>query len=292
MPAKSKNTYYERLRKKWSARHKKLQEEIFKQHKNSFDWLINSSKQLAVGSLAGVFMLTTPVIPKIPSSFSSPSSEINREIDKRIFAVYDLKSILPQDVRSLTIQEETNVSEILTRTYGIQVAPELNGIRLNTTYGLIGQEQHLARYQGDNMLTHFENQNEGAKYWDYGMAPGLGGWGYFANSQDSMTKEQSDREKYYIAVQTFLAPGFDLNKKKYLDFFKFRKMLVVNPQNGKAVVADVGDAGPAPFTGKQLGGSPEVMNYLERYDGSQRGPVLYFFIDDPSDKIPLGPVSL
>ena len=165
-------------------------------------------------------------------------------------------------------------------------------MRLNTTYGLIGQEQHLARYPGDTMYTHFDNPEDAQKYWDYGMTPGLGGFGYFASSQNSMTKEQSDREKYYIAVQTFLAPGIEQNSKEYLNFFKFRKMLVVNPQNGKAVVADIGDAGPAPLTGKQLGGSPEVMNYLERYDGSQRGPVLYFFIDDPSDKIPLGPVSL
>jgi hypothetical protein len=33
------------------------------------------------------------------------------------------------------------------------------------------------------------------------------------------------------------------------------------------------------------------MTYLERVDGSQKGPVLYFFIDDPNDTIPLGPVQ-
>lgn len=68
-------------------------------------------------------------------------------------------------------------------------------------------------------------------------------------------------------------------------------MLVVNPQNGKAIVADIADAGPSPWTGKQLGGSPAVMNYLERVDGAQKGPVLYFFINDPNDTIPLGPVQ-
>ena len=124
------------------------------------------------------------------------------------------------------------------------------------------------------------------------MAPGLGAWGYFTNSQNSTIEKATERERYYIAVQTFLAPGFNKNPKEYTDFFKYRKMLVVNPQNGKAMVVVIGDAGPAQWTGKSLGGSPEVMTYLERYDGSQRGPVLYFFIDDPSDKIPLGPISL
>ena len=33
------------------------------------------------------------------------------------------------------------------------------------------------------------------------------------------------------------------------------------------------------------------MKYLERVDGKAKGPVLYFFIDDPNDIIPLGPIK-
>lgn len=292
MPKEKKNLAYEHLKKVWSKRHKQLQKEIFEKHKDSFEWLSNNSKQLAVGSLAGVFLLTSPIIPKIPTAFSSASAQINQAIDKKVFLIYDLKSALPGEVRPLTPEEENNISEILTRTYGFRVTPELEGKRLNTSYGLIGQEQHLARYPGDTMLSHFETQESAQNYFKYGMAPGLGAWRYFANSQQEMTQKDIDREKYYIAVQTFLAPGFNENVREYVNFFKYRKMLVVNPQNGKAMVVVVGDAGPAKWTGKSLGGSPEVMTFLERYDGKQRGPVLYFFIDDPDDKIPLGPISL
>ena len=124
------------------------------------------------------------------------------------------------------------------------------------------------------------------------MAPSTGAWGYFSNSHQDMTRQDVLREKYYIAVQTFLSPGFNENVREYMNFFKYRKMFLVNPQNGKAIVADIADSGPAAWTGKQLGGSPEVMKYLERVDGSGRGPVLYFFVDDPENKVPLGPVSL
>lgn len=289
---KKKNLTYEHLKKVWTKRHKELQKEIFEKHKDSFDWLSQNSKQFAVGSLAGLFLLTSPIIPKIPTDFSSASAEVNKLIDKKIFLVYDLKNILPEDVRPLTDEEEANVSQVLTRTFGLRVVPELEGKRLNISYGLIGQEQHLARYPGDNMLNHFQTPEDAEKYFKYGMAPGLGAWRYFVNSQAEMTQKDIDREKYYIAVQTFLAPGFNENVREYVNFFKYRKMLVVNPQNGKAMVVVVGDAGPAKWTGKSLGGSPEVMTYLERYDGRQRGPVLYFFIDDPDDKIPLGPVSM
>ncbi len=288
---KKKNLQYEHLKKIWSDRHKELEKEIFEKHKESLEWLSQNSKQFAVGSLAGLFLLTSPITPKIPTTFSSASAEINKTIDKKVFLVYDLKSILPSEVRPLNQQEETNVSEVLSRTYGFRVTPELEGKRLNTSYGLIGQEQHLTRYPGDTMLNHFEDSASAEQYWKYGMAPGLGAWRYFADSKDTMTQKDVDREKYYIAVQTFLAPGFSENVKEYIDFFKYRKMIVVNPQNGKGMVVVVGDAGPAKWTGKHLGGSPEVMTYLERFDGSQRGPVLYFFIDDPDDKIPLGPIN-
>jgi hypothetical protein len=291
MPAKRDNSHYQFLARKWTDRHRELQNKIFAEYEESFKWLVDNSKQLVIGSLAGIMLLTSPVLDKIPQSLSSVSAQV-KTIDKKVFLIYDLRNILPNEVRSLTPEEEKNVSEILVRDFGFNVTPELDGKRLNTTYGIIGQEQHLARYPGDNMFTHFDNAVSAEKYWSYGMAPGLGAWGYFADSSSTLTKEDADREKYYIAVQTFLVPGFDSNTKEYTDFFKYRKMLVVNPQNGKAIVANIADAGPSPWTGKQLGGSPEVMNYLERFDGANKAAVLYFFIDDPNDTIPLGPVNL
>ena len=291
MPTKRKNLHYEFLAKKWTDRHRNLQSKIFDKHGESFKWLAGNSKQFVVGSLAGIMLLTSPVLDKVPQFVSSTSAQI-KTIDKKVFLVYDLRKILPNEVRALNSDEEKNVSDILTRDFGFSIKAELDEKRLNTTYGIIGQEQHLARFLGDNMFSHFDTSSEADKYWSYGMAPGLGAWRYFADSSGSLTQEDIDREKYYIAVQTFLAPGFDSNPKEYADFFKYRKMLVVNPQNGNAVVADIADAGPSPWTGKQLGGSPEVMSYLERFDGAQKGAVLYFFIDDPNDTIPLGPVNL
>jgi hypothetical protein len=292
MPGKRDNSHYKFLAKKWTDRHRELQSKIFTDHAESFKWLQENSKQFIIGSLAGIMLLTSPILDKVPQAFSTAAAQAVGTIDKKVFLIYDLKKVLPSEVRALTSDEEKNVTEVLNRNFGFSVAAELEGKRLNTTYGIIGAEQHLARFPGDNMFTHFDNQSEAEKYWSSGMAPGLGAWRYFTDQSGTLTQESIDREKYYIAVQTFLAPGFDQNRKEYVDFFKYRKMLVVNPQNGKAIVVDIADAGPSPWTGKQLGGSPEVMSYLERFDGAQKGVVLYFFIDDPNDTIPLGPVNL
>jgi hypothetical protein len=229
-------------------------------------------------------------LPILNAQKSQPS--IVRKIEKKAFLISDLAHILPKDVRPLSEDEERKISEILSRTYDIKTSPELDGKRLNRNYGYIGAEQHLARYPGDNLSTHFDSDEERKLYWQQGMAPGLGAWSYFASSKEELTRENSEEEKYYIAVQTFLSKDFSSRFAEYRDFYKYRKMLVVNPNNGKAIVADIADAGPAEWTGKHLGGSPEVMHYLERFDGQQKGPVLYFFIDDPDDKIKLGPINI
>lgn len=295
MPKKNYVSHYDNLKDKWTDRHSELNKRLVEKHADALDWIEKSSKHLAVGSLASVYLLTSPInYQALGASISGdtlPNQTMSQSIDKKLFLIHDLKSALPEEVRELTPQEEANIASILKRDLGFNVTAELDGKRLNRSYGLIGAEQHLARYPGDTMESHFASKDEADMYWSSGMAPGLGAWRHFAQSKDQMTKLDVDREKYYIAVQTFLAPGFHQNVREYVNFFKYRKMLVVNPQNGKAMVVVIGDAGPAAWTGKHLGGSPEVMKYLERVDGRQRGPVLYYFLDDPEDKIPLGPVD-
>lgn len=288
----SRKYHYVSLKEKWTAKHKSLQDKLWNTHRDSLSWVSRnlSPKQLALGSLSGLMVLTNPGVSQLSPSQFPVIKEM--PVSKHAFLVSDLSHILPKEMRPLTNDEEQKVSEVLKRYFSFRSAPELDGKRLNRSFGLIGQEQHLARYPGDTMATHFDNQEEAEKFASHGMALGLGAFRYFAPSKEEMTEKDILREKYYIAVQTFLVPDYNLRVAEYRDFFKFRKMLVVNSQNGHAVVAVIGDAGPAEWTGKHLGGSPEVMRHLERVDGSQRGPVIYFFIDDPDDTIPLGPVFL
>lgn len=293
---------YKILRDKWIKRHRDLQEKLWVSHGDVISDFVNGTKNFAIGSISGLMLLSSPAANLIlpPHSLAVHEEKLPVDpdligVDKNVFLVSDLSNILPKEVRPLTNEEENSVSQILTRDFGFKITPELSGIRLNRSYGYIGAEQHLSRYPGDAMMSHFSSPAGGLKasnkYYSSGMAPGLGAWGYFASSASELTQKDIDREKYYIAVQTFLAPGFAEHTGEHITFFKFRKMLVANPHTGRAIVVVIGDAGPAEFTGKSLGGSPEVMKYLERVDGSQRGPVLYFFIDDPEDKIPLGPVE-
>lgn len=299
MSQKNYKPHYEHLKNKWTERHQDLEKKLWEKHAHALSWGQKQLHKIATGSLSGLLLLA-PVQNfgiSLPKVFAQASiTKVDESLDKVAFLITDLSHVLPDTVRPLTPAEEDVIGQTLSRHFGFKIVAELEGKRLNRSYGLIGAEQHLTRYPGDTIASHFDppagGQENAMRYMSSGMAPGRGAWGYFAPTKQQMTEKDVLREKYYIAVQTFLVPDYNEKVEEYRDFFKFRKMLVVNPQNGQAIVVAVGDSGPAEWTGKHLGGSPEVMNYVERVDGSRKGPVLYFFIDDPKNMIPLGPIDI
>ena len=289
-----KDKKFKKLEAKLQKRQKNAQDLLWKNHAPSLCWLTENipTKQLAAGALGGILLLSSPTMGSFPLTQTLTIGEKQlSKFGQGVLLREDLAFEVPPKVRSLTPEEEKRIADTLSSFYNITVTAELDGKRLNRSYGIIGTEQHLYRYPGDQLYLHASDAFEWSQFGRYGIAPGLGAWGYFSSSKSTFSGTEALREKYYIAVQTFLAPGFQENVAAYRDFFKYRKMLVINPLTGQAVVADIADAGPAPWTGKQLGGSPEVMYYLG-LSNKGKGPVLYFFIDDPLDKVPLGPLSL
>lgn len=253
----------------------------------------DSLKHLAIGSLGGLMLFSS----SHQQQLSAPNLIVSRDgilkgYDQNVLLAQVLSEKVPKEIRPLDPLEEKDIINILSKNFGFKVTAEKDNIKLNRNYGLIGGEQHLYRYPGDNLYAHADTTSDYANYGGAGIAPGLGAWGYFASSKEDFSDKDRQRERYYLAIQTFLAPGFAENFKEYRDFFKYRKMLVINPKTGQAVVAVIGDAGPAEWTGKHLGGSPEVMDMVGLATGPRKGPVLYFFIDDPEDKVPLGPVKV
>lgn len=279
---KSKKPHFEYLRKKWLVKEKQASDNLIDKH----------LRKVAIGSLGGLVLMNTPGLSVHSQVGAVPDSvKITGSTNKNILLAKDLEDKLPKNTRNLTSEEEKLVTQTIANNLGIKVLPEIENKRLNRTYGLIGGEQHLYRYPGDTLIAHAKDTRDWAMYGGSGMAPGLGAWGYFALSKEAFTPLDEQRERYYLAVQTFLSPGFAERVAEYRDFYKFRKMLVVNPKTGQAVVADIADAGPSEWTGKHLGGSPEVMHELGLAGGPRKGPVLYFFID-PDNDVPLGPVKM
>lgn len=235
----------------------------------------HAAKVAASVGLTGALVFAQPLTQQVLSTPAHQIAALNAD-QLRTELKNQLATLLPKDVTPLTAAQEDAISNEIKTIWGIDAAASIQGERLNRSYGLIGAEQHLMRYPGDVV----EN-----------MAPGRGAWGYFANSATELTQDLIEKEKWYVAVQTLYLPDWHLRLNYLRDWYKYRKVLVVNPANGKTLVADVADSGPADFTGKHYGGSPEVMAYLGLNVHMQKGPVLLFFVNDPNNEIPLGPVE-
>jgi len=231
----------------------------------------HSAKIITAGALTGSLLFTPPLLAvKVPALANIVKSLSDFEVkppetSPQETILSSFMQILPQKVGPLDRTQEKTLEQVFKENIGINAKATLEGEHLNSTYGYIGAEQHLARFPGDNV---------------YDMAPGLGAWGYVP----------ADNEKWYAVVQTLYLPDWNSRQPFLQNWYKYRKVLIVNTMNGNAIVADIADAGPAAWTGKQFGGSPEVMDYLggPRY---KKGPVIMFFVDDPNNQVPLGPVD-
>lgn len=262
-------------------------------HKRAYAWLqekgLNvaqlrekSARLLTAGTLAGSLFLSPGHvdIQKVTSDIAQRVYASGITGDRvRVSLAAALDPLLPNKPQPLDSTTEQKISTAFQKYLGINAVATLEGNHLNTTYGYTGAEQHLARFPGDSIAQHDEQQAEG-------MAPGLGAWGYFGSSSEDVK-----REKYYIAAQTLYLPDWNTNQPYLKNWYKYRKVLIVNPKNGQAVVAVIGDAGPADWTGKQFGASPEIMHSLNLDFGMKKGEVIVFFVNDPDNKVPLGPVN-
>ena len=156
----------------------------------------------------------------------------------------------PHTPAKLEADQAGKIEAAILAATGLSAKAVLDGQTLNHQVGYIGYEQHLRRFPGDTLLEHDDEQIAG-------VAPGLGAWGYFARSKSEFTTQDYLREKWYSVAQTLYLPNWNTDFVHLRDWYKYRKILVVNPANGTAVVTVLGDAGPAKWTGKQFGGSPK-----------------------------------
>ncbi|PIZ50215.1 hypothetical protein COY29_00275, partial [Candidatus Woesebacteria bacterium CG_4_10_14_0_2_um_filter_39_14] len=211
----------------------------------------HSAKIIGAGALTGTLLFappgnvkSLPPLSEIISSIKSLTEDTGSDLPQK-FLIDLLKGILPERARPLTQGEEKKLEQVFEKVIGVKTKADLEGEHLNTTYGYIGAEQHLARYPGDNIYNHPKIPSG-----DEGIAPGLGAWGYFSQSRENLTKSLEETEKWYAVVQTLYLPDWNKRAKYLREWYKYRKVLVVNTDNGNAVVAAIADSGPAAWTGR------------------------------------------
>lgn len=256
-----------------------------------------TSGVLATAALIGPFNFpdlpgsVSNLLPRLAASVTAPKQVVPSTPETLAGLLgHGLKELLPKEGYLLSLSKKQAISSWVSQVYGVKATSELEGHSLPAEFGLIGGEQHLLRYPGDTTQDHMRDPDDYDMYFSSGMAPLTGAWGYFSSSKSNLTADLAQKERYYAVVQTFLLPDWNQNWTNLKEWYKFRKVIIVNTQTYQACVADIADSGPSPWTGKIFGGSPEVMDAIGLAQGPRKGPVVILFINDPENKVPLGPI--
>lgn len=305
---KAKSPKFTALSKKFEKRSHDLITEFENKHKEALEYLerrgIHADKILQKGSRTAATGLAAAIVlmsggfshentlpePVTTDNFLAVNQMVGEAIGKQDSSQALLKVLgtdLPRNVNYLSKESENLLTSDISKALGVKAVAELEGNRLNTNYGKIGLEQHLPRYPGDNIHEHFVSGVSASIYGKSGLTKNRGAFGYFAANRYALTDEAIEMEKYYAVVQTFDIPGYNSKKAQW---YKHRKVLIVNTENGRAVVGAIADSGPAKWTGKSFGGSPELMDHLQMYRGNRKAKVLVFFIDETNGAVKLGPI--
>lgn len=228
--------------------------------------------------------LTVTVDSLLASTDKSTTLLTTISIEEHQSVLEKMKELLEYPAGQLDQQSELYLEQQLSDIVGFEVTNELENQRMLYTTGKVKALPHLKRHPQDVASAH-------TKYTYAGMQEKRSSFGWFMD-QGTVTDTLSQVEKYYMSLQLYYLPQWQQDHKQLKTWYKHRKLLVINPYDQLAVVCAVGSIGPSiPFK-YQFGASPETILEGKLWSREARGRALVLFVDDPTNKVPLGPVSL
>src|SRR5258708_1347700 len=156
---------------------------------------------------------------EIPKAKQSAYLELSEEEHKAVLE--KLCTVVKQPAGHLPAQEELYLEQQLSDTFGFEISAELDGQRLNHSIGMMAALPHLKRFQTDTLAQHDQ-------YREAGLAVCRGAFGWFTEMGQN-TPETKQREEYYVVVQAQFVPTWSQNHAQLKEWYKFHKMLVINP---------------------------------------------------------------
>lgn len=148
----------------------------------------------------------------------------------------------------------------------------LEGYDIPATTGKVGKEQHLYITSGSEDAAAHYSQSGTPSASQNGMAGGYGSFG------TSGSPASTDQERYYINMRWNYADWYEdgsaldsfnrpMTRTRNLNmtaknWHRHKKVIVTNPNNSRQVVVSIEESGPAFWTGRVSGLSPEAMAEL------------------------------
>lgn len=210
-------------------------------------------------------------VPQFDSKIQDSAIKITLEEYEN--TIQKLKDLVVLPPAPLDVQLGLYLEQQIAELTGVEVTTVLETHQLPQQMGIIKSLPHQKCHPTDTLTAHIHVLEAG-----FSEKRSRYGWQY----------DQNDEYSLSLPLMQFPIPEGE--RETYKQWYKYRKMLVINPIERKAVVAKVTDIQFFPSHKYQFGGSPELIRAVRAWSPQSLGRVLLFYIPK-NNTHPCGPVA-
>lgn len=198
--------------------------------------------------------------------------------------VFKLREVAQLHPGALEKQDLLYLEQQLTDIFGFEVTSQLEGRDLPFIIGTMAAAPHNKRFPSDQLTDH-------GRYLEAGMAPTRTQFGWMLDS-GQLSDTAVNQEAFGISLPLTYLPEWQTGHQDIKSWFKFRKVVVINPFELRAVVCAVNHIAPVSTLKYQFEGSPELIRMGSIWSPKTQGRVIVLFVNDEQNQVPLGPILL
>lgn len=198
--------------------------------------------------------------------------------------IFKLREVSKLNPGELPKNDLLYLEQQLSDIFGFEVVSELDDKRLPFAMGTMMAAPHLRRFPNDQLADH-------QRYQEAGLSKTRGSYDWMLEGGE-LSDQAAARERYGVALPLAYLPDWQQNYLALKQWYQYRKLLIINPFDLKAIVGSVTDGSMVATLKYQFAGSPEIIREGMIWSPSASGKILAFFINDEENKVVLGPINL
>lgn len=208
----------------------------------------------------------------------------NITLEEHQAVIYKLREVAKLSPGDLEGDDLLYLEQQLSDIFGFDVSSELENHKLPYIMGTLEALPHYRRFPIDHLDQH-------KSYLEAGMSKTRGGFDWMLE-EGKLSSRAIIREKYGVSLPLANLKEWQVDHNELNKWYRFRKLLIINPFDLRAVVATIIDGGFISNLKYQFGATPEVIREGNIWSPGSSGKVLMFFINDKDDKVEHGPITL
>ncbi|MBU0978601.1 MAG: hypothetical protein ABIJ03_00745 [Patescibacteria group bacterium] len=279
MPA-STNSAHHQLRDSLIATIKQEQHRLKTDYPQTWSYLKQFNPQLTQVDFA-VLSPEVSAQQNLNQEFKPDQARVSIEVtgEEHAQILQKLATLAQAPAGQAELPDQLYFEQQLSDMMGLTVTAELENYRLPYT---IAHAQALPHYP-----THPNDQLSAHQLEEAGLSQSRSTFGWLTDKDKTY-----QHEAFGVAIPLHKLPDWSTRRSEYLAWFKYRKVVLINPARQKAAVGLITQVGPAHVQRFQVGLSPELIRATQAWHPDSKGKMIILLLDEAGGKSKLGPVPL